>query len=71
MSHASIPDSLKEKLAPPADLIRISIGIEDIDDLIEDLEAAFAAAQNANRRTLRRQIFEIAENDVTHLLELC
>ena len=44
MSHASIPDSLRDKLAPPADLIRISIGIEDIDDLMEDLEAAFATA---------------------------
>jgi cystathionine beta-lyase len=44
MSHASVPASLKEKLAPPADLIRISVGIEDVDDLIEDLERAFAAA---------------------------
>ena len=51
MSHASIPDSLKVKLAPPADLIRISIGIEDIDDLIEDLEAAFAAAERKPART--------------------
>ena len=51
MSHASIPDSLKVKLAPPADLIRISIGIEDIDDLIEDLEAAFAAAQKKPARS--------------------
>ena len=50
MSHASIPDSLRDKLAPPADLIRISIGIEDIDDLIEDLEAAFAAAEREPAR---------------------
>ena len=50
MSHASIPDSLRDKLAPPADLIRISIGIEDIDDLIEDLEAAFASAEREPAR---------------------
>ena len=37
MSHASIPDSLKEHLAPPPDLIRLSIGIEDADDLTQDL----------------------------------
>jgi len=41
MSHASIPASLKDRLAPPADLVRISVGIEDADDLIEDLTQAF------------------------------
>ena len=44
MSHKSVPEALREKHAPPADLVRISIGIEDVDDLIEDLENAFAAA---------------------------
>ncbi len=44
MSHASIPQSLRDKFAPPADLIRVSIGIEDVDDLCEDLERAFAVA---------------------------
>lgn len=41
MSHASIPDDLRDLLAPPADLIRLSVGIEDVDDIIEDLEKAF------------------------------
>ena len=40
MSHLSIPDALKDKLAPPEDLIRISVGIEDADDLIADLAQA-------------------------------
>jgi cysteine-S-conjugate beta-lyase len=40
MSHASIPQSLKEKIAPPPDLVRLSIGIEDVDDLIDDLAQA-------------------------------
>jgi len=44
MSHASIPVSLKQTFAVPADLVRISVGIEDVDDLIEDLERAFAIA---------------------------
>ncbi len=44
MSHASIPPKLKERLAPPADLVRLSVGIEDADDLIEDLDQAFVVA---------------------------
>jgi cystathionine beta-lyase len=44
MSHASIPKSLRGRLAPPPDLVRISVGIEDVNDLIEDLEQAFASA---------------------------
>jgi hypothetical protein len=31
-------------LAPPTDLVRLSVGIEDADDLIEDLEQALRAA---------------------------
>ena len=42
MSHASIPSSLRDRLAPPSDLVRLSVGIEDVDDLLEDLERAFS-----------------------------
>lgn len=42
MSHASIPLALRDRLAPPSDLVRISVGIEDVDDLIADLDRAFA-----------------------------
>ena len=44
MSHASIPAALRDKLAPPPDLVRVSVGIEDVDDLIEDLSQALAEA---------------------------
>ena len=44
MSHASIPSGLKDRLAPPPDLVRLSVGIEDVDDLLEDLERAFSAS---------------------------
>jgi cystathionine beta-lyase len=37
MSHASIPHELRGRLGPPPDLIRLSVGIEDADDLIADL----------------------------------
>jgi cysteine-S-conjugate beta-lyase len=42
MSHASIPNALKDRLAPPPDLVRLSVGIEDVDDLLEDLERALS-----------------------------
>lgn len=45
MSHASIPATMRLRLAPPADLVRLSVGIEDADDLIEDLNQAFSTAQ--------------------------
>jgi cystathionine beta-lyase len=44
MSHASIPEHLRRRLAPPVDLVRLSVGIEDSNDLIEDLSQALAAA---------------------------
>ncbi|CAN6476204.1 unnamed protein product [Victoria cruziana] len=40
MSHASIPTSVRESRGLSEDLIRISVGIEDIDDLIADLDGA-------------------------------
>ncbi len=45
MSHASIPGALRDRLAPPSDLVRISVGIEDVDDLIDDLSHAFRIDQ--------------------------
>ncbi len=53
MSHKSVPAALREKHAPPADLIRISVGIEDVDDLIEDLERAFSTATKQKTVTAR------------------
>lgn len=40
MSHASMGEELREKAGITGDLIRISIGIEHVDDLIADLEQA-------------------------------
>jgi cystathionine beta-lyase len=37
MSHASVPVGMTSVRMPPADLLRLSIGIEDADDLIADL----------------------------------
>ena len=40
MSHASIPADVRAKIGIGDDLVRLSIGLESIDDLIEDLEQA-------------------------------
>ncbi|MCL4166957.1 UNVERIFIED_CONTAM: hypothetical protein GTU68_031457 [Idotea baltica] len=40
MTHASIPKADREKTGVVDSLIRLSVGIEDIDDLISDLEQA-------------------------------
>ncbi len=41
MTHASIPKKEREKTGVVDSLIRLSVGIEDIDDLIADLKQAF------------------------------
>lgn len=43
MTHASVPAEVRETMGITPDLIRISVGIEDVADLIEDLDAALAA----------------------------
>ncbi|KAH7853640.1 hypothetical protein Vadar_004973 [Vaccinium darrowii] len=40
MSHASIPAAVREARGLTEDLVRISVGIEDVDDLISDLDNA-------------------------------
>jgi cystathionine gamma-lyase len=43
MTHVSVPPDIRESMGITPDLIRISVGIEDVADLIEDLESALAA----------------------------
>jgi cystathionine beta-lyase len=42
MSHAAIPAPEKERLGIRETLVRLSVGIEDVEDLWEDLEAGLA-----------------------------
>ncbi len=44
MTHASIPQEVREKNGITNGLLRLSVGLEDVDDLIEDLTQALAAA---------------------------
>ncbi|MFQ3665535.1 MAG: cystathionine gamma-synthase family protein [Sphingomonadaceae bacterium] len=43
MTHLSVPEERKQALAIRDNLVRISIGVEDADDLIADFEQALAA----------------------------
>lgn len=43
MTHASLPVSVREKLGISDNFIRLSVGIENVEDLIEDLKSGFAA----------------------------
>jgi cystathionine gamma-lyase len=40
MTHASVPADQRAKLGITDNLIRLSVGIEDIDDIIADLDQA-------------------------------
>jgi len=43
MTHLSVPDARKQALGITDNLVRISIGVEDADDLIADFDQALAA----------------------------
>ncbi|WP_317236670.1 cystathionine gamma-synthase [Flavobacterium luminosum] len=42
MTHASIPEDKRKEIGITDDLVRLSVGVEDVDDLIEDLKQALA-----------------------------
>ena len=44
MTHASLPKEVREKIGISDELIRVSVGIENVDDLIDDLENALASS---------------------------
>lgn len=46
MTHASVPKETREKLGIVDGFIRLSVGIEDVQDLKDDLQEAFAASRS-------------------------
>ncbi len=42
MTHASIPEEMRTRVGVSDALLRLSVGIEDVDDLVADLEQALA-----------------------------
>ena len=44
MTHASVPADMREELGIADGLVRLSVGIENVEDLIADLDQALAAS---------------------------
>ena len=42
MTHADVPDDVKVRLGITENMVRLSVGIENADDLIADLNQALA-----------------------------
>ena len=42
MTHASVPPERRRQIGLTDDMVRVSVGIEDVDDLTEDLAQALA-----------------------------
>jgi cystathionine beta-lyase len=54
MSHASVPAEIRKLRQLPEDLVRVSVGIEDVDDLIMDLDQALNCGGKATGATETR-----------------
>lgn len=71
MSHAAIDPKIRAERKLPEDLIRLCVGIEDPDDLIQDLDAAFLAAgalhKDANGQLTRSKSVEAAAAAATSI----
>jgi len=44
MTHLSVPEKVLDQMGVGEELIRVSVGIEDVEDLLDDLEQALRAA---------------------------
>ena len=42
MTHASVPENIRKEIGISDGLIRLSVGIESIEDLIDDLNQALS-----------------------------
>ncbi|HXI02743.1 MAG TPA: PLP-dependent aspartate aminotransferase family protein [Candidatus Saccharimonadales bacterium] len=51
MTHASVPPEERKRIGISDGLVRISVGIEDAEDLIADLDGGLAAAEKAGAST--------------------
>jgi hypothetical protein len=52
MTHASIPAEERRKAGLSDSLIRLSVGIEDVEDLIDDLRQAIGDEDAQNETTV-------------------
>lgn len=48
MTHASVPEDQRKALGITETLIRLSVGLEEVEDLVGDLKNALKAANERN-----------------------
>ncbi|HUE95816.1 MAG TPA: PLP-dependent transferase, partial [Longimicrobiaceae bacterium] len=46
MTHASVPEERRQRMGITDGLVRLSCGVEEVEDLIEDLERGLTAARH-------------------------
>lgn len=51
MTHASVPEEQRRELGITDTLIRLSVGLEDEEDIIADLDQALSAAVSTQTHT--------------------
>lgn len=52
MTHASVPENERKELGISDTLIRLSVGLEDEEDIIADLDQALAAAVSVSQHII-------------------
>lgn len=55
MTHASVPESERNELGISDTLIRLSVGVEDEEDIIADIKQSLEAAQKVNNLSFLSQ----------------
>ena len=70
MTHASVPAERRQAIGITDDLVRVSVGIEDIDDLQEDLAQALDASESRMRMDSDARLIDLLLHVDTYLLEL-
>lgn len=50
MTHTSVPEVDRERLGITDNLLRISVGLESADDLVDDLNQALLAVQSTKKK---------------------
>jgi cystathionine beta-lyase/cystathionine gamma-synthase len=55
MTHASVPKTMREEMGLTDGLVRLSVGIEDCDDLLHDLKNALAGAGGSSQASGRKK----------------
>lgn len=53
MTHLSVPEDMRNELGITDNLIRISVGLEDAKDLIEDLQQALTSSCNWKKKKIK------------------